>query len=347
MKGIDISNNNNIQNFQSIKDLGYEIVYLKATEGLTFNDGCMRDFYNRAKAVGLKVGFYHFMHNNNAIDEAKHFLNVVNGLESDCLYALDVEAEELSKSPWETSQKIIDFCEYLRNQNKEPCVYTYKYFWNDVIKGNARNYPLWVANYSASASIDNYVGWQYSEKGSLAGTTGDIDMDIFNESILLKKQVPVQAPQLVIQQENNFCKSINENSQPLFDVFVTNKENVLCKELPDNNSKTNGDLVTINRPLHIYAKQDIWALVNPKIHQYVALEWLNATNPCKIIKKVRVINADGAYCKENPSVLDKTNGIVPYGKELNAWRENGEWLLVNPNNLSWQWIRQSDAKEIK
>ena len=348
MKGIDISNNNNVQDFQAIKNAGYEVVYLKATEGLTFNDGKLRNFYNRAKAAGLKVGFYHFMHNNNAIDEAKHFLSVINGLESDCLYALDVEAQELNKSPWETSQKIVDFCEYLKSQGKEPCVYTYKYFWDDVIKGNARNYPLWIANYSASAGISNYAGWQYSETGHPSGTDGNIDMDIFNEGILLKKQTPVEPPKpIVLQQPNNFCKAINENSKPILDDFLTIKEHVLCKELPDNNSHTNGDLVTINRPVHIYGKDGIWFQVNNKNPQYVAIEWFKASNSCKVIKQVRVINADGAYCKENPSVLDKTNGIVPYNKILNVYKQVDNWYLVNGVNLHLQWILIDDVKEIK
>lgn len=351
MKGIDISNNNNVQNFQSIKNAGYEIVGLKATEGLTFNDTCLRDFYNRAKAVGLKAMFYHMLRQNNAVEEAKHFLSVINGLDSDCLYMLDVENTQncnLEASPWDTSQRVVDFCEYLKSQGKQPGIYCSLSFWQNVIKGNARNYPLWVARYGASAGIDNYVGWQYSENGRLAGTTGDIDMNVFNESILLKKQVPAPAPKpIVLQQENNFCKSLNENSKPILDDFLTIKEHVLCKELPDSNSRTNGDLVTINRPVHIYGKDGIWFQVNNKNPQYVLIEQLKGTNSCKVIKQVKVVNADGAYCKENPSVLDKTNGIVPCGKALNVYKQIGNWYLVNGVLLHLQWILVDDVEDIK
>ncbi|MFL0251237.1 GH25 family lysozyme [Clostridium neuense] len=187
MKGIDISNNNDVSNFEEIKNAGYEVVFLKATEGLTYDDTKMRNFYNGAKSAGLKVGFYHFMRNNDAVAEAKHFLNVINGLDSDCIYALDVEADELKESPWGTSDKIVEFCEYLKSQGKEPCVYTYKYFWDGVIKGNARNYPLWIANYSPNSGVSTYAGWQYSENGSLSGISGNVDLDVFTDEILLNK----------------------------------------------------------------------------------------------------------------------------------------------------------------
>lgn len=347
MKGIDISNNNTVTSFSAIKAAGYEIVYLKATEGLSFTDSKMREYYNAAKSAGLKVGFYHFMHSNDSIAEAKHFLSAISGLDSDCLYMLDVEAQELSKLPWDTSNKVVSFCEYLKSECKQVGVYTYKSFWDNVLKGNARNYPLWIANYGASnAGVSSYVGWQYSETGIVSGAQGHCDVDIFTDGILIKKPTQTVQTPPPLQQPNNFCKTVNKNSKPILDDFLTIKEHILCKSLPDNNSATNGDLVTLNRPVHIYGKCGIWYLVNNINPQYVAIEWFKASNPLKVIKQVKVINANGGYCRENPSPVDVFNGIVPTGKTLNVYKELNNFYLVNGENEHLQWIDKDDCVDL-
>ena len=91
MKGIDIYSGQGNIDFNKVKNDGIEIVYIKATEGLTYTDTTFKSFYNDAKSVDLKVGFYHFLRNNNPVEEAKHFINVTNGLEVDCRYAINVE----------------------------------------------------------------------------------------------------------------------------------------------------------------------------------------------------------------------------------------------------------------
>ena len=60
LKGIDVSNWQGNINFKSVKNERIEVVYIKATEGDYFKDSYAKQNYERAKAEGLKVGFYHF-----------------------------------------------------------------------------------------------------------------------------------------------------------------------------------------------------------------------------------------------------------------------------------------------
>ena len=53
IKGVDISNNNDIQSLQTLKDNNVEYIYLKATEGQTFKDKVSPGRYTQAKELGL------------------------------------------------------------------------------------------------------------------------------------------------------------------------------------------------------------------------------------------------------------------------------------------------------
>lgn len=184
MKGIDISNNDGNVDFQAVKNAGYEIVYLKATEGLTYNDPMMKGFYDKAKAVGLKVGFYHFLRKNDPVQEAIHFLNSMYGLESDCIPMIDVEHDSLKdgSAAWRT-QKFADYC---KSQSVQVGLYTYSSFLKESMSNDTLGLPLWVAEYGVDKPhiSQSYVGFQYSETGQVPGISTNCDLDSFDESIL-------------------------------------------------------------------------------------------------------------------------------------------------------------------
>ena len=130
MKGIDISNYQTNINFATMKANGVEIVYIKATEGLSWNNPQLLTQYNKARNAGLKIGFYHFIRMNDPVAEAKHFLSKVNGLHVDCKYAIDAENRDEAAG---LSSRIRKFADYLISQNKEVCLYTYLNFYQTEI----------------------------------------------------------------------------------------------------------------------------------------------------------------------------------------------------------------------
>lgn len=188
MKGIDVSGYQENVNYNQQKNSGVEVCYIKATEGLTYNNPLLKSQYNRAKAVGMKVGFYHYLRANDPIAEAKHFLSVISGLTSDCLYCIDAEQQSEAVG---VSARIRAFADYLISQKKSPMIYTGLYFYRDEILGNCKNIPLWVASYCSSRPSIKSVGWQYTES--------PIDMNIFDKGVLLSGVKGVstsQQPQL-------------------------------------------------------------------------------------------------------------------------------------------------------
>ena len=92
MKGIDISNNNGSIDFNKVKNSGVECIYIKATEGTTFQDSYKSAFYGGAKSIGAKVGFYHFLVGSSAPEtQAENFYNQIKNCDNDLVPMLDVE----------------------------------------------------------------------------------------------------------------------------------------------------------------------------------------------------------------------------------------------------------------
>lgn len=186
MKGIDISNNNSSVDFNSVRNDGVEVVYIKATEGTTYQDADCNNFYQGAKAVGLKIGFYHFLVGTSAPEtQADNFYNMIKDKQNDLIPMLDVETnfEGLNDyiSRFITRFKAIS--------NLDIAIYTYTSFITNISSQFA-NLKLWEANYNNSPwSLPNNfftdrIGHQYTEKGNINGV-GACDVNEFNDGVLL------------------------------------------------------------------------------------------------------------------------------------------------------------------
>ncbi|MGE5626666.1 MAG: GH25 family lysozyme [Solirubrobacterales bacterium] len=185
MKGIDISSSQGNVNFDYVKNAGYEVVYIKATEGLSYINPYLNSSYKGANAAGLKIGFYHFLRANDPIAEAQHFLQAVSNLEAKCKYSIDCETTE-GQSTAQISTRVRRFADYLISQGKEPCLYTGEAFYKESLDSTVKDLPLWVAHYGVSApGIAGWVGFQYSDSGSVSGVNNKVDLDTFTDGILL------------------------------------------------------------------------------------------------------------------------------------------------------------------
>lgn len=192
IKGVDISNNNNLSDLSTLKNNGVEYLYLKATEGATFKDRTSISRYNQAKDLGMKVGFYHFLVSTSSPEaQAESFYNYIKDFGNDLIPMLDVEKD------WNgMSDAAIAFIKHFKaiSSNMQLGIYTYTGFMCnftqraiDVIK----DMPCWIANYRKdyegvdTGFFTNICGWQYSENGTIGSFTGDCN--VFNEGCLLSQ----------------------------------------------------------------------------------------------------------------------------------------------------------------
>ena len=185
MKGIDIYEGDNIQDWNAIKNAGIEVVIQKATQGTTHIDKLLQYRYPKMKEAGVKVGFYHFANNTGDPEaQAEYFLNTITGLQSDTVLWLDIEAEE----NWNKQDAINfanQFIDYIQKQGHKIGVYSGESFYKDYLEGNILEVPLWIASYGKQPSLYPNCSWQYSENGQLNGIEGNVDLDYFQDNILI------------------------------------------------------------------------------------------------------------------------------------------------------------------
>ncbi len=192
-QGIDISSWQGNINFNDVANDGIQIVYIKATEGTNYISPNFESSYENAKANGLKIGFYHYVMARSipeAEAEAQFFASKISGKEIDCLLAMDFEEfGNLSNNQINTIG--LAFIKRLEQiTNKPVVVYSNTYTARTIWDGEILNYPLWVAEYGVSRPESNgkwntYVGWQYTDQGTVSGIEGYVDRNRFTEGIFV------------------------------------------------------------------------------------------------------------------------------------------------------------------
>jgi len=189
LKGIDIASMQGVVDFAKVKASGIEIVYIKSTEGLTYDNPSMRSQYNGAKSTGLKVGFYHYLRANDAVAEAEHMLKATHSLSVDCKYIIDVE-EVYGQTNVQINSNVRRFADHLISKGLKVGIYTGDNFYATVLDSTVKNIPLWVAHYGVTKpDVTKYIGFQYTNSGKVNGINGLVDLDDFSEEILLDKNI--------------------------------------------------------------------------------------------------------------------------------------------------------------
>jgi lysozyme len=190
--GIDISHYNGQVDCNYLPTAGIHFAYIKATEGRFTKDHCYAANYAGLKSNAIPRGAYHFFYPQVDPDaQADNFLSVVTQINAgDLPPVVDIEISgELAPTAIAMSlQQWLDRVE--ETLGRRPIIYTGPAFWNTAMAGTTAfsEYPLWVAHYTSNGTpriprgFSDFVFWQYSESGSLAGMNGAVDMDWFNGS---------------------------------------------------------------------------------------------------------------------------------------------------------------------
>lgn len=193
-RGIDVSAYQGRIDYNAVKNAGIDVVYIKASEGDYLEDPEFRNNYEGAKNNGLNIGFYHFVRartEEEATKEAEFFSRVISGTEPNCRLAMDFEIfGNLSNYEINTISRV--FLEKTRElTGKEMVIYSNTYDATTIFSYElASRYPLWVAQYGVSTpnnngKWENWVGFQYWDRGRIPGISGDVDLDRFTEGIFL------------------------------------------------------------------------------------------------------------------------------------------------------------------
>lgn len=255
--GIDVSEWQGNIDFGEVARAGIEVVYIRASEGRGYVDPYFRENYEKAKANGLRTGFYHFLTATNvaeAKEEAEFFVSNIKGLEPDCRLAMDFEVfngldvsaiNEISRVFLETVEKL---------SGKECVIYSDAYNARAVFsKELAEDYPIWVADYFVEEPESNdkwkfWVGFQYSDRGIINGIDGNVDRDYFTNGVFLNNVS--QIPKDTVTDKNQEFKYIRVNrGETLSGIAI--KYNTSYQYLARINSIANPNLIYVGQELKV------------------------------------------------------------------------------------------------
>lgn len=185
LKGIDVSAHNGIIDFESVAADTVAFVMIKATEGDDFCDAMFASNYDKAKAAGLLTGAYHFFRfGAPGHIQAYHFLNTIKGREMDLPLAIDVEEWKNDDDvPFaEVQEQLKSMVEVLRSNGNKVIIYTNRNGYNNFVKGELDDVPLWMCSLSGEPSTD-WRMWQHSHSGTVAGISTAVDLDTFRGNL--------------------------------------------------------------------------------------------------------------------------------------------------------------------
>lgn len=193
--GIDISHHQNTGiNWQQVYQSGQRFAFIRAslvgtaTKKPSADNNFERHWTNARAVNGLLLGTYHyFLPVPDIKEQIDFFLNIVGTRKVDLPLALDFE-NSLGVDKTTVSRAIDDALKYLQSKvGYRPLIYTASSWWNSntIASPEWSKYDLWIANYGKPAPTlprdwMAYRFWQWTQTGSVAGISGNVDVDYYN-----------------------------------------------------------------------------------------------------------------------------------------------------------------------
>ena len=185
MKGIDVSVHNGKIDWQKVK-AGIDFAILRAGYGKLAKqrDDRFEENYAGAKAAGIPVGAYWYsyaMDEDEARQEADVFLSVIAGKQFEFPVYFDLE----EKKQFDLGKEKVSAIMRAFLERVEAAGYFVGLYGSasslmthtaDDIKSR---YTIWLAHWVDKTNYTGAYGiWQHSEKGSVDGINGNVDLDI-------------------------------------------------------------------------------------------------------------------------------------------------------------------------
>lgn len=191
MRGVDVSHYQGTIDWQKLAEQDLDFAFIKATEGSSYLDECFYDNWQAAGKTELYIGAYHFFSfDSEGRKQAEFFIDTVGNLEGKLPPVIDVEFYgDKAYNPPEKEEVVTQLGEMLsaleEHYQVKPIIYTTYTVYNEYIRGEFQEYPLWIRNvyYPSDVTLrGEWSFWQYMDTAVLAGYEGTekyIDLNVF------------------------------------------------------------------------------------------------------------------------------------------------------------------------
>lgn len=189
--GIDVSKYQGQIDWDAVKNAGVEFAIIRVGWGkdLTYQDDSMaiRNM-QECERVGIPYGVYLYsyaLNMQNAQSEVDHTLRLIKDFNPTIGVFIDIEDTEYYTKNGFPSNEMLNNIALLFNQKITAAGYksgvyaNLNYYGIRLTSPELDKYIKWLAAwYIEFDQFDTYKFWQYSSKGSVAGISGNVDMDV-------------------------------------------------------------------------------------------------------------------------------------------------------------------------
>ena len=200
-KGIDVSRYQKNIEWNKVAADNVQFVYIKATEGATYQDPMFKKNIEGAQKSGLLVGVYHFFRMTSTPEEQfENFKRAMKGYKMDLVPMIDVEPPKKDmegKSIKELQKNLDKFIALIKAEyGVPPMIYGTQRSYNTYCAPKYNNYHLYIGRYGKNSpeikGKGTYTIWQYTETGKINGIPVAVDICKFNpkygiKDIMIKK----------------------------------------------------------------------------------------------------------------------------------------------------------------
>ena len=186
--GIDVSKHNGEIDFEKVAADDYQFVFIKASEGKTYQDEAFARNYEGARDAGLMVGAYHFFRKNRTGEEqAANLLSVIKGKPLDLPLVIDLEDDwgNGATTSRETALKrVLEMIEILDDKGYDVMIYTNLDGYGKYYMGMLGDHDLWLCSFTSPDMLTDkpHRFQQFSHEGVVAGVKGDVDLNVWRGS---------------------------------------------------------------------------------------------------------------------------------------------------------------------
>lgn len=187
--GIDISANQGVVNFSTLKNQNISFVVLRSTTKNGQPDAYFERYFNGCKIYGLDYSCYKYSYAvtpEQAIEEAKSVINLLKGRKMTIWYDVENEIQINNIGKAGLTNVCLAFLNYCANAGFDVGIYCnlnwYKNYISDDLK---KKYKFWIARYGKNnGTLDmkykptGAYAWQYTSVGVVDGISGNVDLNV-------------------------------------------------------------------------------------------------------------------------------------------------------------------------
>lgn len=171
-------------------------VFIRATVGDDRQDRQFKENWLGAKKNNIIRGAYHYYRpNENSLDQAALFIKTVSLSKGDLPPVLDIEKLPKNQSMERLKVGLKRWLKTVEEHYKvKPIIYTGERYYDDFLKEEFSEYLFWIANYNFyREEIDeNWLFWQFTEKASVSGIEGNVDVNIYNGDLQQLRYITIE-----------------------------------------------------------------------------------------------------------------------------------------------------------